>query len=70
MGNHPVINMDETPDSDYDAVYFCGVSKKGYIHNVHLVVRPSEGNIEHWKFDGWDVEIQNGTVDMIPAPVN
>ena len=40
MGNHPVIDMDETPDSDYDAVYFCGVSKKGYIHNVHLVVRP------------------------------
>lgn len=67
MGNHPVIDMDETPDSDYDAVYFCGVSKKGYIHNVHLVVRPSEGNIEHWKFDGWDVEIQNGTVDMIPC---
>lgn len=27
MGNHPVIDMDETPDSDYDAVYFCGVSK-------------------------------------------
>lgn len=62
MGNHPVIDMDETPDSDYDAVYFCGVSKKGYIHNVHLVVRPSEGNIEHWKFDGWDVEIQDGNI--------
>lgn len=67
MADQPVIGMDEVAEGDYDAVYFCGVSKKGYNHNVHLAVRPSEGVTSHWKFDGWEVEIEGGTVDLIPC---
>lgn len=67
MVNQPVIAMDEKADSDFDAIYFCGVSKRGYIHNVHLVVRPAEGVNSQWKFDGWNVEIENGVVDTIPC---
>lgn len=67
MVNQPVIDMDEKADSDFDAIYFCGVSKRGYIHNVHLVVRPAEGVNSQWKFDGWNVEIENGVVDTIPC---
>lgn len=67
MVNQPVIAMDEKPDSDYDAVYFCGVSKKGFDHNVHLVVRPEQGTNSEWKFENWHAEIENGTVEMLPC---
>lgn len=65
--NQPTIVMDEKPDGDYDAIYFCGVSKRGYIHNVHLVVRPETGTTTKWKFGSWEVEIENGAIEMIPC---
>ena len=30
MSDEPVMVMDEKPEGEYDAIYFCGVSKKQY----------------------------------------
>lgn len=65
--NENVIHMDEKADNEYDAIYFCGVSKKGYLHNVHLVVRPENGQISNWKFGPWEAVIENGVVEQMPC---
>lgn len=67
MGSQHIMTMDEMPDGDYDAIYFCGVTKRGYLHNVHLVVRPESGATANWKFQSWEVEIENGTIETIPC---
>lgn len=69
--------MDEQPDGSYDAIYFCGVVKKGYLnkdplknnypHNVHFAVVPREGARDVWDFEGWHVEIEGGVLSRIPA---
>ena len=59
-----VIEMDET--DDFRAIYFCGIHKKGYEHNIHLAVVPCPGNHAVWDFDGWHVEIENGMLSWIP----
>lgn len=70
----PIIKMDEY--EDYDAIYFCGVLKKGYLnknpeknnyrHNVHFIVLPQLGNSDIWEFENWKVTINNGTLERIP----
>lgn len=75
--SQPIIVMDEICEGDYEAIYFCGVLKQGYLnrnplknnyrHNVHFVVRPQQGYIDVWDFEGWHVEIENGVVERIPA---
>lgn len=67
MVNQSVIVMDEKPVGEYDAIYFCGVSKKGFDHNVHLVVRHEQGTNSEWKFENWHAEIENGTVEILPC---
>ncbi|WP_297439524.1 hypothetical protein [uncultured Clostridium sp.] len=63
------IEFDE--QKDFKAIYICGVIKKGYsqkknyIHNVHLVIIPKEGVKSSWKFDEWNVEIENGVISEI-----
>lgn len=73
----PSLVMDEFPEGDYEAIYFCGVIKKGYLnknplknnypHNVHFAVKPVEGAHDVWDFEEWHVEIENGTLEHIPA---
>ena len=68
--------MDEVPDGQYEAIYFCGVLKKGYLsqnplsnnypHNVHFAVRPADGETDVWNFENWHVEIENGKLERIP----
>ena len=75
--SQPVLQMDEAPDGQYEAIYFCGVLKKGYLnkdplknnypHNVHFAVRPAEGETDVWDFENWHVEIKNGKLERIPA---
>ena len=75
--SQPVLVMDEFPEGSYEAIYFCGVLKKGYLnknplknnyqHNVHLAVRPVEGGHDIWDFENWHVEIEGGVVERIPA---
>lgn len=76
MLKQTTIVMDEQPDGTYDAVYFCGVVKKGYLnkdpkknnypHNVHFAIVPCEGERDVWNFEDWHVEIENGRLTRIP----
>lgn len=73
----PEIKMNEVADGDYEAIYFCGVLKKGYLHkdptknnyrhNVHFAVRPVDGAHDVWDFENWHVEIDGGILEYIPA---
>lgn len=75
--NQPELVMDEVSDGLYEAIYFCGVLKKGYLnknplknnypHNVHLAIRPVDGENDTWNFENWHVEIENGKLELIPA---
>lgn len=68
--------MDEVPDDQYEAIYFCGVLKKGYLnknplknnypHNVHFAVQPADSENDVWDFENWHVEIENGKLERIP----
>lgn len=72
----PSLVMDEVLDGLYEAIYFCGVLKKGYLnknplennyrHNVHFAVRPQEGASDVWNFENWHVEIEGGVLERIP----
>lgn len=74
--SQPSLLMDEVPEDSYEAIYFCGVLKKGYLHkdplknnyrhNVHFAVRPQEGAHDVWDFENWHVEIENGVLERIP----
>lgn len=73
----PTLVMDEVPEGQYEAIYFCGVLKKGYLnknplknnypHNVHFAIRPVDGEHDVWDFENWHVEIENGKLERIPA---
>lgn len=71
--HQPTLAMDEVPDEEYQAIYFCGVYKKGfstkknYPHNLHLAVIPEEGRTDVFDFENWHIEIENGFVSRIPA---
>lgn len=70
----PIIQMNEC--NDYEAIYFCGVLKEGYLnknpeknnyrHNVHFIVLPQLGNSDVWEFENWKVTIKNGILERIP----
>lgn len=70
----PAMLMDEC--NDFEAIYFCGVLKEGYLnknpdknnyrHNVHFVVIPQLGNSNVWEFENWKVTIKNGILERIP----
>jgi hypothetical protein len=65
------ILMDEFEDSK--AIYICGVAKKGYSvkknypHNLHLAIKPSPGKSFEFKFENWELNVENGTLLDIPA---
>lgn len=75
--SQPDMVMDEVPEGQYEAIYFCGVLKKGYLnknleknnyrHNVHFAVRPQDGAHDVWDFEDWHVEIDGGVLEHIPA---
>ena len=72
----PKLRMDEVTDGNYEAIYFCGVLKKGYLHkdatknnyrhNIHFAVRPVDGAHDVWDFENWHVEIDGGVLERIP----
>ena len=71
LKNEPVIELSER--DDFKAVYICGVSKTGYRtkenypHNVHIALEYAEGFEERFKFEEWDIGIQNGRRLEIPG---
>ena len=69
--------MDEVGEGLYEAIYFCGVLKAGYLdknplknnyqHNVHFAVRPMKDAHDVYEFETWSVEIEGGILERIPA---
>lgn len=65
------IIFDEEKLGEYEAIYICGVIKKGYSqkknyeHNVHLAIIPKKGEKQSWQFEQWKVEIEGGIISKI-----
>ena len=63
--------MDEFPENTWDAIYICGVASKGYAkhenypHNVHVAIIPIEGKTDHWEFENWVIDLQNGVFEYV-----
>ncbi len=65
--------MDEFPDKPWDAIYICGVrqgywsknKEKVYPHNVHFAIVPAPGKKDSWKFEEWEVHVENGTIETV-----
>lgn len=72
----PTIVMNEVSEGGYEAIYFCGVLKAGYLninpeknnyrHNVHFAIKPVDGAHDVWDFENWHVEIEGGILEPIP----
>ena len=67
------ILFDEQDWDSYQAIYVCGVSKRGYRkkqnyrHNVHSAIFPQMGADDRWSFEGWHMAVQNGRFLPIPT---
>ena len=67
------IVLDEFPANQWDAIYICGVSRNGYAkhenypHNVHVAILPCEGESDHWEFENWKMEVENGRFERVPS---
>lgn len=77
MHEQTTIVMDEVSEGEYEAIYFCGVLKAGYLHknplknnyrhNVHFAIRPIKDAHDVYKFENWKVEIEGGMLERIPS---
>lgn len=78
----PQIKFDEQPLGSYDAIYICGVSKKGYNskeklpywekenykNNLHVAIKSVPGQSDQQVFnDKWNLKIKNGIFLPIPG---
>lgn len=67
------IEMDEFPKLNWDAIYICGVSKQGYTkhknypHNVHVAIIPKVGASDHWEFENWKIDVEDGVFEYVPS---
>lgn len=65
--------LDEFPQNMWDAIYICGVSSKGYSkhenypHNVHVAIIPTPGKNDHWTFEDWSMDVENGIFEYVPS---
>lgn len=72
LANDHIIAMDEVPEEQYKAIYFCGVSNHlyhkhlNYDHNMHLAVEPCMGQNDIYQFENWRVVVHNGKILHIP----
>jgi hypothetical protein len=70
------ILFDEQPPESYDAIYICGVAKRGYTrkqnypHNVHAAILPVPAFEDEWAFEGWRMTVHGGRLLVIPASPN
>lgn len=63
--------LDERPGDTFEALYVCGVSKRGYPktnypHNLHAAIVPRIGAEDSFVFENWRLEVRNGVLYPIP----
>jgi hypothetical protein len=65
--------MDECKPEDYRAIYLCGVAARGYRakrnypYNLHAAIVPIPEASDHFHFEGYELEIENGRFTRIPG---
>ncbi len=67
-----VVLLDEMPLESYSAIYVCGVINRdyprtNYVHNLHAVIRPFQGQCDEFSFENWHLKVKNGFFDPIPS---
>lgn len=72
LNESPRLVLDEQPADSFARIYICGVIKKGYpksnyAHNLHAVIRPSPGSSDDFAFENWQLRVNNGIFELIPA---
>lgn len=68
----PILTLNEQPTDTYEAIYICGVIKKGYpnsnyIHNLHTVIKHKPGAADEFRFEEWQLSVENGVFEEIPS---
>jgi hypothetical protein len=73
MANDRTLNLDEQPPGTFDAIYLCGVAKRGYSArrnyplNLHSALIPKPGAEDQFTFLHWKLWSCNATFLRIPA---
>lgn len=72
LRNTPELILDERPVEAYEAIYICGVYKRGYprtnyAHNLHAAILPKPGENDQFAFEDWNLEVRNGVFLPIPS---
>ena len=73
MRSTPFLTMDENGDTNFAALYLCGVSAAGYAqknnyhHNFHAAIVPAPGRQETYCFEDWTLTVENGQFTRIPT---
>jgi len=63
--------LDEFPELNWDAIYICGVSSKGYAkhenypHNVHIAIISAPGKKDKWSFENWEMTVENAKFEYV-----
>jgi len=68
----PVVVLDELQEGSFNAIYICGVIKKGYPrtnyeHNLHAAIQPMAGSNDSFLFENWRLTVTNGVFLTIPS---
>jgi len=72
LSESPVLVLDELDEGSFNAIYICGVIKKGYPrtnykHNLHAAIQPKPGCTDLFQFEGWRLSVTNGVFLPIPS---
>jgi hypothetical protein len=67
----PELILDERAVDSFEALYVCGVSRRGYPkanypHNLHAAILPQVGAEGTFVFENWRLEVRNGVFLPIP----
>lgn len=66
LGTTRRLVLDERPVSSYRALYICGVAARGYRnkqnypHNLHAPIQPEYGASDTFRFEEWELRVENG----------
>jgi hypothetical protein len=72
MRTMKTLRMDENGSNPFAAIYLCGVAssgyaqKKNYPHNFHAAVVPMNGHAATYRFEDWELSVENGFFTRIP----
>jgi len=72
LSEQRVIALNELGADKFKALYICGVSNNGYSkkenypHNLHAAILPMPGKSGLFRFEDWQISVENGVFMRIP----